>query len=207
MMLASMKNLTPVVVAVAALGLASQGHAELLANGSFEDPGAGKIQNDWTLIPGWSSDSVPVDSGVEEHGSRPTDGTYYSFLFAGDSSVWQATSHTIAADELFTLVFDARDVSADWDLTYSIFATTDGGATRTTLDSGFLADEQTDGVTLVVNSNDHLAHVGSQIGVEFDNATDYAGLDSVSLTVGPIPEPGSLALLALGGVALFRRRR
>ena len=44
-------------------------------NFSFEEPGTGKIQTDWDRVPGWDSDGVPEDSGVEEYGVA-TDGTW-----------------------------------------------------------------------------------------------------------------------------------
>lgn len=194
----------------ATLTLASASSADLLVNGSFEDqslnPGGGKVSNDWNKVVGWTSDQVnPSDSGIEQHPDRPSDGDYYAFLKFDDAGIWQVTGHTIAAGEIFTLEFDARDVSSDWDLTGSIFSTSDGGVTRTTLDSIFVDDVQTDGVTLVVSANDHLGSIGQQIGVELDNTQDWAGVDRVSLTV--IPEPTSMALASLGALAILGRQR
>jgi len=40
-----------------------------------------------------------------------------------------------------------------------------------------------------------------------DDATNTAGIANAGLTVNPIPEPSSTALLGFGGIALIRRRR
>jgi len=47
-------------------------------------------------VPGWSSDTIAVDSGVET-GWGATDGEWTDFLRADDPSVWQLTSHVLAA--------------------------------------------------------------------------------------------------------------
>ena len=56
-----------------------------------------------------------------------------------------------------------------------------------------------------VNGDDHVWHLDD--GVLNVAVTDDTGVDYAELTMTVIPEPASLSLLALGGLALLRRRR
>lgn len=51
------------------------------------------------------------------------------------------------------------------------------------------------------------AGVGQALRIELTNGTNVGWFDNVRLDASPVPEPGSLALLGLGGLALLRRRR
>lgn len=47
---------------------------------------------------------------------------------------------------------------------------------------------------------------GQVLRIELTNGTNVGWFDNVRLDASPVPEPGSLALLGLGGLALLRRR-
>lgn len=47
---------------------------------------------------------------------------------------------------------------------------------------------------------------GQALRIELTNGTNVGWFDNVRLDASPVPEPGSLALLGLGGLALLRRR-
>ena len=71
------------LLALLALPTDHAGGAALpIENFSLEAPGAVK-QTDWEDVPGWNSDSVAQDSGVET-GWGATDGTWTGFLWASD---------------------------------------------------------------------------------------------------------------------------
>ena len=76
-------------------------------NYSFELPGTGKIQTDWSRVPGWDSDGLPVDSGVEDYEGAATDGTWTAFLMGTDPSIYNLTEHVIDSGQAFLLKFDA----------------------------------------------------------------------------------------------------
>ncbi len=60
-------------------------------------------------MPGWSTDSAPVASGVEP-GYKPTDGDWTAYLKGTDSSIWQLTDQRITEGDEFKLTVDARRI-------------------------------------------------------------------------------------------------
>ena len=87
-------------------------------HGWDEDDGAYFIDQDNNNIgpaevDGWESDGEVIDSGVAFENDKTIDdvldGVWYGFLMGDDPPVWQLTDHTIAAGEVFTLLFDAYE--------------------------------------------------------------------------------------------------
>jgi len=90
-----------------------------IPNNSFELPGTIK-QQCWdgekpgsTDVPGWSSDIVTLDSGVEI-GPGATDGSWIAYLMGsdqdnGDPSIWNLLPYIIKAGDEFVLTVDARN--------------------------------------------------------------------------------------------------
>ena len=172
----------------------------LVTNADFELPSSGKISTDWGLIPGWSSDSAPADSGVEE--KYPGMG-YSASIRDTDPSVYQTTSTVIEANTQYTLTFLANDPWTDLENNGSgdaeaiIQATIYylDGATRTAVSTGTFDDlyfswSEIDPTryTVTFNSSDVPAAVGNNIGIEFDNVTagstpgySWINIDYVSL--------------------------
>jgi len=154
----------------------------VVENEDFELPGTGKINKDWGLVPGWSSDMPPSDSGIEE---MFTGQGYSAFLWDSDPSVYQTTSHTIAADELFELSFMAADYYTDIDgggwnntgggqLTVSLYYEVGGvrnAVASETFDLPQSSDTMDTQYTLTFSANDVPASVGQLLGIEFSNPT------------------------------------
>jgi hypothetical protein len=153
-----------------------------LENANFELPGTGKINKDWGLIPGWGSDTPPSDSGIEE---MFTGQGYSAFLWDSDPSVYQTTSHTIAANELFELSFMAADYYTDVDgggwnntgggqLAVSLYYEVGGvrnAVASETFDLPLSNDTMDTQYTLTFSADDVPASAGQLLGIEFSNPT------------------------------------
>lgn len=199
-----------------------------LLNPSFEQPGTEKIRG-WNGetgadIPGWASATQAVDSGVESDWPGSTDGSWSGFLMNGDPSVYQLTDWTISVGDVFELKVDFRD---NWSETgpAQIFLGLfyDNAGVHTMATGGIFsytapsATEPWATATVLFDSADTPAAAGKKIGIELLNVTGIAGgananswmgVDNVRLSVTPIPEPGTVSLLAgaFFGLALMRRR-
>lgn len=152
-------------------------------NFSFELPGTTKQAN-FESVPGWSTDTVPADSGVELDHS-PTDGSWTAFLRGGaaDPSIWQLTDHTIINGDVFELTVDAMSTSNATTFRMTLYYDVDGsrvvGATQDVAITGTMAT-----FTLTFASADVLDSIGHKLGIEFANVTGdstWAGLDNVRL--------------------------
>jgi len=179
-------------------------NAPIVFNGDFELPDEGKINTDWDLIPGWSSDTPPSDSGLDNKETYPGYG-YSAFLMDGDPNVWQTTAHIIAAGEQFTLSLVASDnytdLVGDWSvegggqLTVSLYY--DDGVTRTTVATTDIMPaasytEMYGPFELAFNAADVPASIGYAIGIEVVNSSptavpnhSWVFFDDVQLTVAP----------------------
>jgi hypothetical protein len=170
-----------------------------LVNFSFEDPNAGKIKG-WdgegvsgtpaVDIPGWSSDTTPVDSGVEQ-GWGATDGTWTAFLKSGDPSVWQTSEYLIQPGDVLTLTVDARNTWQAKTITMTLYyqdTTNPQKPVRVPMatDVKTLTDAMAT-YTLQACAAAVPTSVGNRVGVEFSNtsplASSWIGFDKVRLTV------------------------
>jgi hypothetical protein len=201
-------------VLVSLVGLAAsmaQAAPITVENSSFELPGTVK-QNCWdggtngkgtfVDVPGWSSDTLAADSGVET-GWTPTDGLWTGFVMSGDPSVWQLTEHVIVSGDVFELKVDSRITSAATALRMTLYYDNDGervvAATRDAPITGTMAE-----YSLTFDSTTLPACAGHRIGIEFANPTSgssWLGLDNVRLellvqgtsgaALAPVPADGA----------------
>jgi hypothetical protein len=198
------KNIAFVMVVVVCFAFSAQ--AYIVENFSFEDPGDGKHTN-WEDVPGWSSDVVAADSGVESAWPGSTEGVYAGYLMQGDPSVSQLTSTTIEAGEEYILSVDARNnYSETGPGILGMFLYYDYVGFKIPVAIEFV--ELTDGwqeYSISLSADDIPSSIGNQIGIEMINASAYnswVGIDNVRLT----PEPATMMLLGLGGLLIRKRR-
>ena len=162
-------------------------------NSSFELPGTEKIKG-WNGegvagtpavdIPGWSSDAVVVDSGVET-GYTPTDGDWTAFLMSGDPSVWQLTDYTIGNGDVLELKVDARITWAATTMQMTLYYDDNGTRVPAATEEVILTDEMQE-YTLSLSAADVPESVGKKIGIEFSNVSSgdtWIGLDNIRLEV------------------------
>ncbi|MBN1782385.1 T9SS type A sorting domain-containing protein [bacterium] len=153
-------------------------------NASFELPGTEKLKS-FDTVPGWNTDTPPVDSGVEQ-GWGATDGAWTMFMKSGDPQIWQLTDHVLAAGETIKLSIDAKNNWQATDLQVTLYY--DDAGARVVAAENVVA--MTDvmavcSVELVVD--DVPAAIGNLLGIAFQNvsaeAGSWIGADNVRLSL------------------------
>ena len=219
-------SMTLAATVAASLALSASSNAVVIMNPSFEvdDVANGGFTNG--LATGWDtagnvtgtqdfvSGTAPTATDGEQHGV-----VSFQVFNALPTSLSQLTPHTINAGDTITLTVDVGQVGAfsGSEATISLYGSTLGLGTAlsntngTALQAGiapasgaYLLNQTVTYTALA--SGDPFA--GQQIGILFLNSVGTQTLfDNVRLDIVAVPEPGSLALLSLGGLALLRRRR
>ena len=181
-------------------------------------------------IPGWASDGVAADSGVETPGSNGTG--YRAFLMGGastsypypnppgpyaDPSAYDTTAYTIQPGDQFMLSFDATNnytANLPPKLRVSVYAL--NGLVRVPIvtEDLVLPNTGVSWVTYTLNVPDTTGYEGKMVGVEIQNipALQLPGYNSSWINVDNVrfvPEPATWTMLVLGGLAMliWRRRR
>jgi hypothetical protein len=150
-----------------------------------------------------------MDSGVESDWPGSTDGVWAAFLWNGDPSVYNLTGTVIFGGDEFLMLVDVQD---NWSsnppgqVQLSLYY--DDGGTRVTVASRVVEAGSPWGTfSLGFSASDVPASIGHLIGIELANVTaegdSWIGLDNVRL----VPEPATVAVMALGGLCLFRRKK
>jgi len=179
-----------------------------IVNHSFEQPNTSKQYN-WESVPGWSSDSVASDSGVES-GQSPTNGSWTGFLGEADPSVWNLTNQAIAAGEAYTLKLDARKTVVDASSIRIMLYYDNAGIRTTVVTHDAAISDNMQEVSVTFHADDMPAAIGKKIGIEIDNvAGAWLGFDNVRLTKSGIPRippswnSGSIAKVAAAEDAAY----
>jgi hypothetical protein len=182
--------------------------------------------------------TAPTDSGEEQPGLAGINGTWSAYLHNQETGTAgyaaQTTSYVIHSGDTFNLSLlgavgftfttgfaASADATMHYDLYYGGTATTEG----TLFGGGYFDLGTGNGTPFTAHSISGIAApgaaVGQVLGIQFFNSSgidpfvgvqatgpSWIELDNVSLSVAPVPEPATLALVSLGGLALmaFRRR-
>lgn len=193
-----------------ALGLISPAWATIttptIENPSFEQPDSGDLTN-WIDVPGWSSDTIASNSGVQSGLPSVTDGIWSGYLYNGDPSVYNLTDHIIQLDEEFILQVDAQNNSTDNPpalLEISLFL--DAYGDRITVASEIVEVSDTWTTYTVDFFANTFPAVYNKIGIELANVTpsgeSWINIDNIQF----VPEPATIALLGLGALVLLSRK-
>jgi len=184
------------------------------------------------LIPGWTPSglggAINYDLGGLYVGNSGVDGapgngnyggTAHLWLDSYDSSVYQTTSYAIQSGDEYTL---SLDISGEWapdgnhNSLISLYYMS--GLSKVVFASQTFTGPNAWGWTpQTLTGAAPEAAVGDLIGLEIQNITPESGLPSNNddsytsfgnVTLGVVPEPASVLLVSLGGLALvaFRRR-
>jgi hypothetical protein len=173
----------------------------------FDAPGSPEIIG-WNNMPNAFAPNLD-DAGVEASGAWW--GTYQAnsaFMADGDGA-YNLSSYTIQAGDQFSIDFFAKCWWDDGLWTVSLFYDTPANVIGTYSTPGTTVPHwswseysTTTPITATVASEGH------QLGILFvSSGAGVACLDEVVVTVTPVPEPGTMALLALGGTSLLLWRR
>lgn len=135
----------------------------------------------------------------------------WSSLSVGDTLALSAWTTYRDNDDITTpeVFFWLNDVSegAQSPLNSGAIDVTDGGQTAAGLWTQRTWEIVVTQADLDFAANNSWGTVNVQIGFAIGGFPSQVAFDNVSLEYTPIPEPTSLALLALGGACMFRRRR
>lgn len=196
-----MKRLNRVFLTASLLATASFASAvELVSNGNF-DLGS----SDWVEV---GSYTIVDAHGV---GAFGTSGNKYAWLGgyddAEDSLSQVINFGSLAGSATLSFDFEAGDFDfSGWDF----FMLKLGGVTLDTIDLGDFADTLT-GISTKTYDVSTFVGTGNRT-LEFLTTTDSSSacsafVDNVSINATVAPEPGTMAALGLGAMALIRRRR
>jgi hypothetical protein len=191
--------LVSLVVALLASANSRAAYIEVpIPNNSFEFPGTIKQQcwdgekPDSTDIPGWSSDIVAINSGVEmEPGS--TKGNWVAFLMGseqdeGDPSIWNLLPYVIKAGDEFILSVDARNNYNAKALKMSFFYEDTNGKRITVATKTVELTASFKTYVLRFAADNVPDAIGHELGVELDNpSTGWLGIDNVQIPHSSVP--------------------
>ena len=200
-----------ILVALVVLSLVSVASAELVLNSGMDSVGqtdmtygASGVALDWNYANTWGG--WFAGDGTLRMAGWGTGDTIPSW---GSAALWQDTGATYAADTVYTMSVRWMDALNANYVSLQLSDATNGFAPIT--DVAFTtANEGGSGVwivsTITLDTALNPGIVGNNIGVGFQDTSTIGGWVDVDY-ISVVPEPATMALLGLGGIALRRRKR
>ena len=201
------------------VGMVGMANANLISNGSFENDAAAFVDNDgdggMLLIPGfigltdWTITGTDVAwiNNVNIWGLSTNNGDFFLDLTAwsqfGTGGVAQTVAQTVAGQS-YTLSFDLGSSTA-WGAETDIIATASAGATTNQFYTTATSTNQWDTFTMSFIADSATSSI-ELTGVGTAHQGYYIGLDNVSLTADPVPEPATMLLFGTGLAVLVGAR-
>jgi PKD repeat protein len=153
-----------------------------IENADFSLPADGK-QSNWENVPGWNSESIANDSGID---NQEENGNWFAYRMSSDPVVYQLTDHTIVSGEEFKVNIEAWNTWNSSQFIVSLYYD-DGNGTRNVLatEAFDITDERT---VLELTAMATAESVGANLGIMFENvSTDggdgWSGFDNIALSV------------------------
>ena len=155
--------------------------------GGFNGPGSGtKLQTATADVPGWVTDTVVYDSGIET-GYSAQDGFYTAYLMGSDTGIWNTTTYKIQTGDIITLRVMGRVTWAST-LFHSELYYVGANGKRVTLaasDDPLNSDYSWSEYSVGFAASTTPACVGKNLGVYLKNssptASSWAGADLVRI--------------------------
>ena len=205
-------NLRQLFVATLVLAAAPYSGAAIV-NPSFESPGG---SGSFPQADDWGGQATTALHASFGPGAFTDAGASFAFNNPGQPDATQTLVDTFAADTTYTFKSYSTSSGTNNDIQFLIGYDSGGGFIQLAeatydLNAFTTSWELLDGVTYSTGSVG--SELGEQIIVRISGVNTGSGnssavwFDNVSLTSVPVPEPGSLALLGLGGLLVFRRQR
>ena len=179
-----------------------------ITNPSFENGDGGPLN---AVNPaGWNGGGPGFRPRASSGSLTPTDGSSQAFMNAANGIAgWQLTGETIVAGTTYTLTADVGNAPAFTDVE-SVVIRLYGSAlgenvalNETALSVGAAGTwKLNQSVSFTATGAENGQTLGVYIGVTSGTQAEW---DNIRLT--KVPEPGSLALMGLGGLCVLRRRR
>jgi len=198
------------ITGTAKAGSTTQTYSSTSLYGAVKNPVSGNQE-------GYASSALNVSTGVDTIYGSSASTTYGTVSGVGNASgsatAWALVKFTLTEDAWVTYSLAATSSSAGGATnTGSLRLTTDASAGGTSLAFASLGDFLTG--TVLLEAGDYSVEVYSRAGASArsrsaaGSAFAYASSSSdFALSAEAVPEPASMAVLALGGAALLRRRK
>ncbi|MEM9347376.1 MAG: PEP-CTERM sorting domain-containing protein [Planctomycetota bacterium] len=192
---------------------------------------SGQQPDSWTLVGGGGTSFISDKAVFAANGiSGAQDGEQYilggnfgfallhqdtsldwSSLAVGDTlalSAWTTYRNDLGAPDFFFWLNDASEPDdGDSPLNSGAIDVTDGGQTAAGVWTQRTWEVVVTQADLDFAAANNWGPVNVQVGFVLAENPEQVAFDNISLEYTPVPEPTSLALIALGGACLFRRRR
>jgi len=198
------------ITGTAKAGSTTQSYSSTSSYGDIKNPVVGNQE-------GYAASALNVATGTDSIYGSSAATTYGTVTGVGNASgaatSWALVRFTLTQDAWVSYSFAATSSSAGGATnTGSLRLTTGAGAGGTSLAFAALGDFVSN--TVLLEAGDYSVELYSRAGASArsrsTNGSAYAFASSssdFSLSAQAVPEPASMAVLALGGAALLRRRK